>query len=89
MLVLFKSIINKNIKYERFSNEYGQYCSSCDNLEVGECMKCANCGYCDGKCVKGDFLGPKNNQCKFYRINDNFWNNAYLRNIYIDGVFSK
>lgn len=73
-------IIYKNVKTEKFNTFYGKfpyaypktYCSSCGNLNIHECGKCVNCGYCVnnegiGSCEAGDNNGP------YFAENCSYW----------------
>jgi hypothetical protein len=61
------------------SNFYGFQCNECNNKNIGECLKCNNCGifYNTNKqsyqCIKGDKDGPYENiKTKYWLHNDPF-----------------
>jgi hypothetical protein len=57
---------------EGFNEQNGQFCTTCRNKTLGQCLKCFNCGYCvdkfgRGTCIGGDYTGPYNfERCSKY-----------------------
>lgn len=71
-------ILNTSIgkKLEYFNGKYGNICSECSSKTLGECLECADCGYCindfSSQCVPGDVHGPTKGTCKKWYQNDPF-----------------
>jgi hypothetical protein len=65
------------------SGFYGYECKTCQGKNIGQCLKCNQCGiYHDGntyKCIKGDKDGPYDTNIK-----TNFWlhNDQFSRYVY-------
>lgn len=68
-----KTIVQKT---ENFNGKYGNICSDCSSKTLGECLECADCGYCindfSSQCVPGDVHGPTKGTCKKWYQNDPF-----------------
>ena len=82
--VIIYLLFNSN-KENFTSGFYGSQCHSCNNKNIGQCMKCNNCGVTYDinkqyyKCVNGDKDGPIDEN-----INTDFWlhNDPFSRYIY-------
>lgn len=63
-------------KTENFNGKYGNICTDCSTKTMGECLECADCGYCindfSSQCVSGDVHGPTKGKCKKWYQNDPF-----------------
>ncbi len=65
---------------EKFSDNSGNYCGSCNNRTFGQCINCFNCDFVvdpkngnEGICVKGSIDGPQKYTNKLWYTGDNFW----------------
>jgi hypothetical protein len=72
---------NKHLIFnaEKFNNQTGFYCSSCNNKTFGQCLRCFNCGYADfddntGMCLNGGHNGPFDKNNDNSRINHSLLN---------------
>jgi hypothetical protein len=82
--IIIYMLFNSNKEYFT-SGFYGAQCHSCNDKNIGRCMKCNNCGiYYDlneksYKCVSGDKDGPSDPN-----INTNYWlhNDQFSRYVY-------
>ena len=82
--IIIYLLINSNKEYFT-SGLYGSQCHSCNNITIGQCMKCNNCGVTydineqSYKCVNGDKDGPSDDN-----INTDFWlhNDQFSRYVY-------
>lgn len=64
------------------------YCTNCKWKTLGQCMKCANCGFISkngyGKCVMGDTYGPYDFDPDY--VNGRWiYNDPYWRHILVSG----
>lgn len=75
---MYALIYHTNVmsKIEAFSGKYGNVCRNCDSKTFGECLECADCGFCindfSSKCVSGDVHGPFEGKCQKWYQNDPF-----------------
>jgi len=74
IIIIAKFLVYKK---ENFNLEYGGYCKKCEGRTFGNCLTCANCGYCfkngEWNCVSGDVHGPYNKDCDIWYNNDSYY----------------
>lgn len=63
-------------KKEGYNEQTGQFCLSCKDKTINQCLNCFNCGFCvdkwgNSRCVGGDHKGPYNfEKCAYWYHND-------------------
>lgn len=63
-------------KIETFNEQNGQFCITCREKTLNQCMKCFNCGFCidrkgNAACIGGDHRGPYNfERCAYWYHTD-------------------
>lgn len=71
IIVLTCTLLNKKEGFYYRYHPYTFYNGWCYGREEEDCLKCSNCGLCDGKCARGDRFGPADGRkCKTWKHTD-------------------
>ena len=83
LVIIFLFLINNNNNNDKnniegYNEETGQFCTTCSNKTINQCLQCFNCGWCVDKwgnsaCIGGDHKGPYNyERCYKWKHGDPF-----------------
>lgn len=75
-LIVYYNNIPNTTTIEKFNDQSGKLCYTCNGKTINQCQSCFNCGFCvdrwgNSQCLAGTVNGPYNNEdCALWYYGD-------------------